>query len=73
MFAAPLDQRASLVPVQTGHHNIDKNEIWLMIGYFRKRIEAVFSQDDLASGLHQKNFSAPTDSVAIVDYHHPGT
>jgi hypothetical protein len=34
-----------------------------------ERVKTILGENDLASRLHQKNLSASTDSIAIVDHH----
>src|SRR6266852_5689210 len=65
-----LDQRAGLIPVQARHHNIHENDIGLMVGDLGERVETVFGEDHLATGLNQENLRAAANSVRIVDHHH---
>src|SRR6266851_404392 len=65
-----LDQRAGLIPVQARHHNIHENDIGLVVGDLGERVETVFGEDHLATGLHQKNLGAAANRVRIVDHHH---
>src|SRR6266571_9455911 len=46
-----LDQRAGLIPVEPRHHDIDKNQVGLMIGDLGQRIEAVFGENDRTARL----------------------
>src|SRR5438309_7791492 len=64
-----LDQRAGLIPVQTRHHDVHENDIGLVVGDLGERVETVFGEDHLATGLHQKNLSAAANRVRIVDHH----
>src|SRR5258706_7729337 len=45
-----LDQRAGLIPVQARHQDVHENHFGLMVGDLGECIEAVFREDDLASG-----------------------
>src|SRR5437867_9953229 len=65
-----LDQCAGLIPVQARHHNVHENDIGLVVGDLGERVETVFGEDHLATGLHQKNRSAAANRVRIVDHHH---
>src|SRR5882762_5410572 len=67
-----LDQRAGLIPVEARHHNVDENDIGLVVGDFGEGVETVFGEDDLATGLHQKNLRAAANGVRIVDHHRCG-
>ena len=64
-----LDQCAGLITVEARHHDIDKDQLRLVIGDFGQRVETVFGEDDRASRLEQENLGAATNSVAIVDHH----
>src|SRR3989454_5548281 len=65
-----LDQRAGLIPVQARHHDVHENDIGLVVGDLGERVETVFGEDHLATGLNQKNLSAAANRVRIVDHHH---
>ena len=64
-----LDQRASLVAVEPRHHDVDKDQVRLMVGDLGQRVETVLGQDDRAPGLKKKNLGASTNRVAVVDDH----
>src|SRR5882672_4231525 len=64
-----LDERAGLVPVQARHQNVHEYDIGLVIRDLRECVEAVLSQNHLASGLDEKNLGAATNRVRIVDHH----
>ena len=70
MLAALLDERAGLVAVQARHHDVDEDEVGLVVGDLRERVEAVLRQDHLAPGLHEEDLRAAPDGVAVVDHHH---
>jgi hypothetical protein len=65
-----LDQRTGLVAVKARHHDVAEDDVRMVVGNLRQRIETVFRQHDLAAGLHQKYFGAASDGVAVVDHHH---
>src|SRR6266850_319988 len=65
-----LDQRAGLIPVQTRHHDVHEDDIGLMVGDLGERVETVFGEDHLATGLNQENLGAAANRVRIVDHHH---
>src|SRR5712664_1230760 len=65
-----LDQRAGLIPVQARHHDVHEDDVWLMVGDLRERVETVLGEDDLATRLHEENLRAAANSVRIVDHHH---
>src|SRR5260221_662446 len=62
-----LDQSAGLVTVEPRHHDVDEDDLRLVIADFRERVEAVFGEDPLIAGLAQKHFRASTNRVAVVD------
>ena len=70
VLAALLDQRAGLVAVQARHHDVDEDEVGLVVGDLRQRVEAVLREDDLAARLHEEDLGAAPDGVAVVDHHH---
>jgi hypothetical protein len=53
---------------ETRHHDIDENDVGLMIGDFRQRIESVDRGEHLASLLGQERLGGTADSLAIVDH-----
>src|SRR6266853_42634 len=65
-----LDQRAGLIPVQARHHDVHEDDIGLMVGDLGERVETVFGEDHLTTGLNQENLRAAANSVRIVDHHH---
>src|SRR6266481_8086875 len=65
-----LDQRAGLIPVQARHHDVHEDDIGLMVGDLGERVETVFGEDHLATGLNQEDLRAASNSVRIVDHHH---
>ena len=65
-----LDQRAGLVAVEARHHDVDEDEVRLVIGDLGQRVEAVLGQDDRAARLQQEDFGAAANGVRIVDHHH---
>src|SRR6266849_1524525 len=65
-----LDQRAGLIPVKARHHDVHEDDVWLMVGDLRERVETVLGEDDLATRLHEENLRAAANSVRIVDHHH---
>src|SRR5467141_3978058 len=65
-----LDQRAGLIPVQARHHDVHEDDVGLVVGDLGERVETVFGEDHLATGLNQEDFRAAANSVRIVDHHH---
>ena len=57
-------------PVQTLLLCAHMDEIGLVIGDLRQRVETVLGEDDLAAGLHEKYLSAAPDGIAVIDDHH---
>ena len=64
-----LDQRARLVAIEARHHDIDKDQVGLMVGDLGERVEAVLREDHRAPGLQQKYLGAAAYGVRIVDHH----
>src|SRR6267154_148715 len=65
-----LDQRAGLIPVQARHHDVHEDDVGLVVGDLGERVETVFGEDHLATGLNQEDLRAAANSVRIVDHHH---
>ena len=62
-----LDQRASLIAVEPGHHDVDENHLRPMVADFRQSIEPVFREHNFKSGLAQEGFSTAPYRVAVID------
>ena len=62
-FGVFLDQRAGLVAVEARHHDVDEDEVRLVVGDLGQRVEAVLGQDHLASRLQQEDLGAAADGV----------
>jgi hypothetical protein len=52
---ALLDERARLVAVEARHHDVHEDEVGLVVGDLRERVETVLREDHLAAGLHEKD------------------
>src|SRR5258707_13569502 len=61
-----LDQHAGLITVEPGHHDVDEDHLRMVVPDLRQRIEAVFGEDHLESGLAQEYLRAPADRIAVV-------
>jgi hypothetical protein len=66
-----FDERTSLIAIQTRHHDIDKNNVRLVIDHFAQTVKTIFCQYDFTACLRQENFPATTYGVAVVDKHYP--
>src|SRR5512145_454991 len=62
-----LDQRAGLVAVQAGHHDVDEDDVGLVVGDLGERVEAVDGREDLAALLRQQRLGRAPDGLAVVD------
>src|SRR5690348_6071291 len=62
-----LDQGAGLIAVQTRHHDVDEDDVGLMVRDLRQRIEAVDRREDLAPLLGEERLGRPPDRLAVVD------
>jgi hypothetical protein len=65
-----LDQRTGLVAVQARHQDVAKDHMRLVIVDLCQRVEAVFRQHHLGTGLQQKYLGGLADGVRIVDHHY---
>lgn len=50
-FGVVFNERASLVTVQARHHDIDEDDIGLVVDHLGQAVEAILSQNDLAARL----------------------
>ncbi len=64
-----LDQRARLIAVEARHHDVDEDEVRMVIGDLGERIEAVFGEDHRAPRLQQEDLGAAPNGVRIIDHH----
>src|SRR5690606_9192527 len=48
-FLVALDQRAGLVAVEPRHHDVDEDDLGLLVGDLRQRLEPVAGRYDLAA------------------------
>src|SRR5438309_1387076 len=65
-----LDQRAGLIPVEAGHHDVHEDDVRLVVGDLGEGVETVFGEDHLATGLNQENLCAAANGVRVVDHHY---
>src|SRR5258708_918891 len=65
-----LDQLASLTTVASSHYDVHKDDVGLVVGDLGERVETVFGEDHLATGLNQENLVAPAARLRIVDHPH---
>src|SRR5690554_6099537 len=66
-----LDQRAGLVAVQARHHDVDEDDLRLLVGDLRQRLEAVDGGGDLRPLPLEQGFGGAADRLRIVDHHDP--
>ncbi len=61
-----LDQRTRLIPVQPRHHNVNKNQIGLMVGYLRQRVESIDCCEYVTTFFGQQRFCGTTYRLAVI-------
>src|SRR5690554_6906164 len=66
-----LDQRAGLVAVQARHHDVDEDDLRLLVGDLRQRLEAVHRGGDLGTFPAQEGLGGTPDRLRVVDHHDP--
>src|SRR5688572_30704678 len=64
-----LDQGAGLIAVQARHHDVHEDDLWLLVGDFRQRLEAVGGGNHLTAFSFQQRFGGSADGLGIVDHH----
>jgi hypothetical protein len=65
-----LDERAGLVTVEPRHHDVDEDDLRLVVADLCQRVEAVLGEDDFVACLAQEQLGASTNGVAVVDDEH---
>src|SRR5690606_17495724 len=70
-FLVALDQRAGLIAVQARHHDVDEDDLRLLVGDLGKRLETVARGDDLAALALEQGLGGTADGLGIVDDHDP--
>ena len=65
-----LDERAGLIAIETRHHDINENDVGLMVRDLRERIESVDGGEYLAPLLGEQRFGGTADRFAVVDDQH---
>src|SRR5690606_27472814 len=63
-----LDQGAGLIAVETRHHDIDEDDVRLVICDLRQRVEPVDRRVNRASFLREQRLGSATDGLAVVDH-----
>ena len=49
-----LDERAGLLAVEPGHHDVDEDHLRLVVADLRQGVEAVFGEDHVVPSLAQE-------------------
>jgi len=65
-----LDQGARLITIQARHHDVDKNNMWVMVNNLGQCIKTVDGRNDLAAHVFQQGFSGPANGFRVIDHHH---
>src|SRR5690554_3053840 len=66
-----LDQRAGLVAIQARHHDVDENDLRLLVGDLRQRLEPVNRGRDVRTFPPQQRLGGAADRLRVVDHHDP--
>src|SRR5690606_16174703 len=64
-----LDQCAGLLTIQTRHHDVDKDDVGVIISDLGQGIKAVYSGDDVTTDLLQQRFRGTPDGLAVRHNH----
>src|SRR5690606_19452903 len=70
-FLVALDERAGLVAVEPRHHDVDEDDLWLLVGDLGQRLEAITGRHDLAALALEQGFGGAADGLGIVDDQNP--
>src|SRR5690606_1599048 len=66
-----LDQRAGLVAVQARHHDVDEDDLRLLVGDLGEGLEAVSCGRDLGAFALEQGLRGASDGFRVIDHHHP--
>src|SRR5690606_32452516 len=66
-----LDQRAGLVAVQARHHDVDEDDLRLLVGDLGERLETVGRGRDLGTLALEQGLGGAADGFRVIDHHHP--
>src|SRR6478736_10492996 len=66
-----LDQRTGLVAVQPGHHDVDEDDLRLLVGDLGQRLEPVGRGDHVGAFALEQGLGGAADGLRIVDDHDP--
>src|SRR5690606_5057622 len=64
-----LDQCAGLITIQTRHHDVDKDDVRVIISDLGQGIKAVYSGDDVTADLLQQRFRRTRTGPAVINNH----
>ena len=64
-----LDQCTSLIAVQSWHHDIDENDVRLVLGYFGQGFESIDRRHHLTADFLKQSFSAAANRFTVIDHH----
>src|ERR1700722_1408433 len=66
-YLVVLDEGTGLIAIQTRHHDVDENDVRLMICDLRQRIEPVNRRKDFTTLFGKECFRRTTDRLTVVD------
>jgi len=64
-----LDEGTGLVAVKPRHHNVDKDDVGLVLGDLGQRLKAIRCRNHLAALLLEQVLRRSADRLAVVDDH----
>src|SRR3984957_10096944 len=67
-YLVVLDQRTGLVSVETWHHDVDEDDIRLMVGDLGEGVETIDGREHFAALLGQERFSGSADGLTVIDH-----
>src|SRR5690606_25829122 len=65
-----LDQRAGLVAIQPRHHDVDEDDLRLLVGDLGQRLETVGRRDHVGAFALEQGLGGAPDRLGVVDDHH---
>src|SRR6185437_15256218 len=67
-YLVVLDQRTGLVSVQARHHDVDEDDVRLMVRDFGEGVETIDGREHFATLFGEERFSGSADGLAVINH-----
>jgi len=64
-----LDQSARLIAIQSRHHDVDEDDLRLLVGDLGQRLETIGRRDHVTAFALEQRLGRPADGLGIIDHH----